>query len=527
MKKNQYHKDYTIYGRNSQLKIDGFFEKSVLGDDKVRLLEEVLERLDYTTLYRAYSAEGRPPSPSPKTMFKVLVYANSEGVYSSRDIAARCRRDINFMWLLGDESPPSHNTINNFRKTYLPCAAEELFYQLVLHLYEVGEINFEHLFVDGTKIEANANKYSFVWKKSTNKYQARLNAQVERFKTEINAQYGYAFNEENSLAEICEVLKKEAAGVRFVSGRGRRKSDLQRQIEQLQGYMVREAKYDGYNATFDGRNSFSKTDKDATFMHMKEDAMRNGQLKPGYNVQLGVEAEYITGVDLSSERSDALTVIPLLERMECFTHRRYKDATMDAGYESEENYTYFENKDGQICFIKPQNYERSKTKKFKSNMSLRENMAYDKERDEYTCQNEKKLRAVYTGTKKSKSGYESEVTFYECESCEGCPHKKACTRSKGNRKMQVSKKFIEQRGRSLENITSEQGVLLRLNRSIQVEGAFGVLKEDYGFRRFLLRGKKKVRVELLLMATAFDINKLHNKIQHDRCGSFLFVPNTA
>ena len=160
-------------------------------------------------------------------------------------------------------------------------------------------------------------------------------------------------------------------------------------------------------------------------------------------------------------------------------------------------------------------------------MALRENMPYDPELDEYTCQAGKKLRAVYAGKRKSKSGFESEITYYECESCEGCPHKKKCTRSKGNRKLQTSKKFIAQRGRSLERIASEKGVLLRMNRSIQAEGTFGVIKQDYGFRQFLLRGNKKVLTEILWVAMGYNINKLHSKIQQNRTGRQLFEKLTA
>ena len=188
-------------------------------------------------------------------------------------------------------------------------------------------------------------------------------------------------------------------------------------------------------------------------MHMKEDHMRNAQLKPGYNVQLAVEGEYITGVNVSSERSDQLTLIPLLEDME--QHNvEYQDVTADAGYESEENYTWFEERNKK-CYIKPQNYERSKTRKYKSNMALRENMDYDAEKDEYTCQAGQILRAKYVGERKSRSGFVSEITYYECDDCSGCPHKKSCTKSKGNRKLQVSKKFIDQRKTSLARITSE------------------------------------------------------------------------
>ncbi len=290
--------------------------------------------------------------------------------------------------------------------------------------------------------------------------------------------------------------------------------------------LLRQEKYERYNETFDGRNSFSKTDKDATFMRMKDDHMRNAQLKPGYNLQLAVEGEYITGLDIGSERSDQMAMIPLLERMESKLGVKYSDVTLDAGYESEENYTWFE-KQNRVCYIKPQNYEKSKTRKFKSNMHLRENMAYDAQKDEYTCPNQRKLRAVYTGKRKSKSGFESEITYYECESCEGCKLKKQCTRAKANRKMSLSKEFLRQREDSRQRITSPMGILLRTNRSIQSEGAFGIIKQDMGFRRFLTRGKKNVFCETLLMAIGFNINKWHNKLFAGRAGSQLFGKLTA
>ena len=144
------------------------------------------------------------------------------------------------MWLLNDEPAPSHNTVNRFRNKYLPEAAEDLFYQLVKHLYEVGKINFEHLFVDGTKIEANANKYTFVWRKSTNKFQARLKDKVSAFLQKINKDYGYSFDDETPLVKVLEALNKREHGVEFVHGKGKRKSEIQRRIEELVGYVARE-----------------------------------------------------------------------------------------------------------------------------------------------------------------------------------------------------------------------------------------------------------------------------------------------
>ncbi len=492
-----------------------FAEKNIPQNDSVRLVDEIIDEMDLTELYNTYSNIGRKSATDPQTLLKVMIYANMEGIYSSRHISTACKRDINFMWLLCGKKAPNHSEIARFRSKRLSDCIENIFFQFVKKLYSIGEIKYEHLFVDGTKIEANANKYSFVWKKSTTKYEARLSAKLDGLLPKLCDKY---FVSCKNAEEMLEKLRSMATEP-FVYGRGKRKSELQRDVETLEEMVSRKKKYEKYQSIFDGRNSFSKTDSDATFMHLKEDHMRNSQLKPAYNLQLAVEGEYITGLDLSSERSDQLTLIPLIEKMDK-NIGQYQDVTADAGYESEENYTYFEEK-AQTCYIKPQNYERSKTRKFKNNMALRENMDYDVEKDEYTCQNGKKLKAVYQGKRKNKSGYESEVTYYECENCNGCPYKKSCTRSKNNRKMQVSKKFIEQRERSLKNITSPMGILLRTNRSIQAEGAFGAIKENYRFRQFLLRGKKKVETEITLLAIAYNINKYHCKIQSNRTGTQL------
>ena len=517
MNKQKPQKDYRTYERNVQLKIDeSFAEKVIPGNDSVRLVDKIVEEMDLSSLMRAYSDTGRPPATPARTMLKIVLYAAMEHIYSSRRIRQMCQRDINYIWLLEGLPAPSHHEIARFRSKRLSECAEELFYQLVRKWKEYEEITYKHLFVDGTKIEANANKYTFVWKKSTNKYAARLEEKIKRTLPELFERYGIEAD------ELEVMLKKLESRVdfEFVHGRGKGKKQLQRDIEQLRDFEARKRKYSAYNDTFCGRNSFSKTDPDATFMHMKEDHMRNAQLKPGYNVQFAVEGEYITGVSISSERSDQLTLIPLLESME--QHNiEYQDVTADAGYESEENYTWFE-KRKKVCYIKPQNYERSKTKKYKSNMALRENMDYDLEKDEYTCQGGRKIRAKYVGERKSRSGFISEITYYECDDCAGCPHKKGCTKAKGNRKLQVSKKFIAQREASLTRITSELGILLRMNRSIQSEGAFGVIKQNYGFRQFLLRGHKKVSTEIFLVAMAFDVNKLHAKIQNNRTGQQLF-----
>ena len=503
-------------------------------DDSVRTLYEVTEGLYYSKLYEAYSTEGRNPMILPETLFRIVAYGYMEGIYSSRKLEKACKRDINFRWLLQGQKEPSHNTIARFRSKRLEECVEDLFSQFIIELEKRNEIEFENLFVDGTKIEANANRYSFVWKKATDKFEEKLQNKTHEILLSINSELDlslsvpdekisieYALAVKDKLTEI-----KEKEGLDFVYGKGKRKSKLQKYTELINDFIEKQSKYDEYNKIFNGRNSFSKTDHDATFMHMKEDHMKNGQLKPAYNVQIGVEGEYIVGIDISSERSDQLTFIPFLDKLEKNFNKKYKSITADAGYESEENYTYLEN-NNQKAFIKPQIYEKSKTKKFKNDISKRENMKYNEEDDYYVCAAGKKLLPKGSTTRKSKSNFKSIVNIYECESCLGCEYKNKCTKAKNNRQLHVPKEFLRLRSESLANITTKEGIRLRINRSIQVEGAFAVIKQDYGFRRFLMRGNKKVRIELLIMAFAYNVNKLHNKTLQGRNGELLHEPKGA
>ncbi|MEA4954675.1 MAG: IS1182 family transposase [Pseudoflavonifractor sp.] len=516
-------KKYSRNQREYQLVMPLNLEEIIPDNDSVRLLSQILDELDYGELNRAYSALGRKPATPPRVMFKVMVYGPHCGVFSSRKMESACRRDVNFRWLLEGFPAPSKSTIAEFRQKRLQGAIEGLFNQLALALYRMGETSFDHLFVDGTKIEANANKYTFVWKGSINKHQARRDAKETGFLQDINERHG--LNAE-SLEDAAPLLAQKVAdsGTVFVYGKGQRKTQLQRDTEQAAELLEKKQRYEDYQSTFKRRSSFSKTDRDATFMHMKDDHMRNSQLKPGYNVQIGVSGEYIVGVDISSERSDQLTLIPLLKRMESGLGQRHHAIIADAGYESEENYTYLERHE-QRGFIKPQNYEKSKSRKYRNNKYIKENMPYDAETNSYTCPAGRRIVAGYECIRKSKSGFESVVTRYQCESCAGCTLRDKCFRSKypdKNREFEVSKTFQRQRQHARERIASQEGALLRINRSIQVEGAFAVIKEDYAFRRFLTRGAENVRTEMLLMAMGYNLLRLHCKIQSGRSRQILF-----
>jgi transposase len=530
---NLQQKNYKAENKNFQLVLPLNYEVIIPEDDSVRLLSQILEGMDYKNLYKAYSSDGRNPAVEPKILFKVIVYAYMNGIYSSRKIESACRRDINFMWLLAGEAVPDHTTISRFRKERLGEVMEEMFYQFVKILHELGEVNYENVFIDGTKIEANANRYTFVWKKAVEKNEAKMQLRIGGVAEELQKLYFKEFRvSKESLHEDMKKMidfleqKKKEENVEFVYGSGKRKSNIQKLLESLYEYRNRQIGYDESKELFDGRNSYSKTDTDATFMRMKDDHMKNGQLRAGYNVQLGVESEYVVGVGIFPDRTDVTTLKPFLENIYDFTARRIQRVIADAGYESEENYIYLEEK-GQDYYIKPQTYEQGKKQSFKKDIGRRENMLYNSETDEYTCHNGKQLKVVGQTKKTSATGYVSDVTVYECENCEGCPCKEKCTKAKGNRQLRVSKVFVEKRQKSLENITTTVGAQLRVNRSIESEGAFGVIKQDRQFTRFLTRGKQNVKIETLLLCLGFNVNKLHAKIQSERCGKPLHELKSA
>ncbi len=488
--------------------------------DPVRKTVEILDSLDYTELYETYYRTWR--KVAPEVMFEVMVYAYMNGIYSDRDIELACRTDIRFMWILQGYPVPDHSTICRFQDQRLQPVIEKLFYQLIKKLIELNEVDYGHIFVDGTKIEANANRYSFVWKNAVETQMRKLKIRIEAELPEIQNRYG--ISECTTLNETISVLLSyaELYHIEFVHGSGKRKTQLQRNTEKLCEYAERLEKYEESLNICGKRKSYSKTDHDATFMRMKEDHMNNGQLKPGYNVQIGVQSEYIIGIGLFSNPTDTTTLIPFLERIESYCGRKILEVVADAGYSSEENFTYLE-EHGKQAYIKPNDYEVRKTKRYKSDMFRVENLPYDEENDCFTCPNGKNLYFAYESKRKSDTGYETIQKNYICESCIGCPYRDKCFKGAyENRKVKISHTYARQKREAAERITTDYGIKLRMNRSIQVEGAFGVLKQNYGFRRFLMRGKHKTETQFFLLAIAFDIQKLCNRLESGRFNTSLF-----
>jgi len=537
---NILHANYTANKTTYQIKLPLELSTIIPENDCVRLVRQLVCKMDLRGLYATYSRIGEVQA-SPDQMLAILLYAYHEGIYSSRKIESACRRDINFMYLLEGKPAPDHSTIARFRTLHFKPCAKDLLAQNVLLLKDIGEINDREIFIDGTKIEANSNKYTFVWKRATTKNMRKLMDRIAAFVEDLVDHYGLKpiwkgevrYHHLKQLRRKLYRIKKEE-GIKFVHGVGHRKTQLQRDIETLEQFRDKMIEYIQKLHICGSRNSYSKTDHDATFMRMKEDSMRNGQLKPGYNLQFGINSGYVAWLTISPLTTDNRTLPEFLDSLREGLKFQYGTVVADAGYESEQNYAYLK-EHGMRAMIKPGNYEISRTRKYQKDISRRENMDYNYDGDYYTCHEGHRLYPIALQHRKRANGYVQKTTVYECHECRGCPFKPQCIRGRNwktpeedrFKRLNVSRKFERLRKESLRNITSEEGTMLRMNRTIQSEGAFAMLKEDRRFRRFLTRGKENVYAESVLMAISQNIDHLHRRIQSGRLGEHLYPLKTA
>ena len=414
----------------------------------------------------------------PVRMFAVILYVYSRGIYSTRDIEIACHENIKFRFLLQNSKIPDHSTISRFL-TKIENLLPELFEQFLKIIFNLENISTDTIYIDGTKIEAYANKYTFVWRGSIEKYSLRLDEKIETlisaFNNDFNANY-------ESFLEICAYLSN--LNIKFVKGRGHKKSKEQKYFEKCMEYLEKYQRYLNHFINLRGRNSYSKTDIDATFMRMKDDYMKNGQLKPGYNLQIGVISEYICAYDIFPNPSDSKTLIPFLDKISTL-NLNIKNIVADAGYESISNYEYLE-KMGYNSYIKPIYFEKSKTKKFKNDLNRVENLVYDSKKNKLFRKDGLELDFLYSN-KKGTIHY-----FFNSET---------------KKKIKYNAKFRMLSDKSKENISSDYGKQLRLNRSIQVEGAFAVLKEDMKLRKLKVCGKPSVLREIGLFCIGYNFNR--------------------
>jgi len=386
------------YSPNQILLLPPSLEEMIDPNHPVRVVNQVIDSLDIDLLIKKFKGGGCS-SYHPRLLLKLLVYGYLSNQYSSRKIEQATKQNIHFMWLSA-MSYPDHNTINRFRSDRLNGVLKEIFSQVVLLLVEQGTITLKEAYLDGTKIEANANRYTFVWGRSISKSKERIKKQLDelwsyaesvaREELENNEPDSFEKIDQESVRRTIESIDKALKG-----------KQVDKKVKQKLNYARKNwpenlKKYEQQEKTLGKRNSYSKTDHDATFMRMKEDHMLNGQLKPGYNWQISTQNQYILGYTIHQSATDTNTLPTHMESLKANLGRMPETLVADAGYGSEENYEFLENNDVE-AFVKYQYFHKEQCKKWKDDPYRTDNLPYDANNDSYTCPMGQKMN--FTGEK--------------------------------------------------------------------------------------------------------------------------------
>ncbi len=468
------------------------------------------------------------PSYHPRMMLKIILCAYSQSVFSGRKIEAMLKDSIRMMWL-AQGYEPSYRTINRFRvNPQVKELLQQCFVQFRCQLVEEKMIEQEAIFIDGTKIEANANKFTFVWRKSIEKHHKSLIKKSEQLyhellEKEIIPALDLENDEELSVEELKQLLQEIETAVEDYdekiaeasNGAERRAIRKERKFskqtkKQLEDFIERKERYEKNIEIMGLRNSYSKTDHDATFMRMKEDYMKNGQLKPGYNVQIATEGQYTLAYKLFSNPTDTRTLIPFLDEIEEKYFELPKYIVADAGYGSEQNYADILENRGREALISYGMYEKEQKRKYRQDLLQPSNWEYHADEDCYECPNGKRLFFRNDSHRKDKYGYERNFKIYQCEDCTGCEYRNKCTKAKegNNRILMVNEKWEEQKEYIREQLSEEETGSIYRKRKIEVEPVFGYLKANLRFTRFSVRGMDKVENEIGFALMAVNLRKL-------------------
>ena len=466
-----------------------------------------------------YKPIGRPGYNRVNKLKTVLFGFMDKGYISLRELEDNCKVNLRYMYLMDGETP-CYKAFGDFINEELTESIEDIFKAVIAYIREKEGVDMQHLYIDGSKYEANANKYTFVWKKGTEKSRYRLYEKITKQLNEINDELiglgvQIETNTEYTPEYLEEITVRYMQLVRvnpssFVHGKGRHKTPEQRHCERLSYYTAKLREYvEKINTCGPDRNSYSKTDPDATFMRMKKDYMGNDQLLPAYNVQIGVADEYIVVVKAMQYRSDMDCFIPLMEEF----HRQFgfypKYPIADAGYGSFNNYLYCQ-EHGMEKYMKFPMYKKETTdEKYRNDPFRAVNFKTDADGD-LICPNHKKFHLAYRKAVKGNQ-YGRQEEIYECEDCSGCPYADRCKKTEKNRTIRVNQELTEFHEEVLDNLESIHGALLRMNRSIQAEGTFGVIKQDRWYKRIVRRGVDSVQLELYLVSIGHNLYKFYNK----------------
>jgi hypothetical protein len=456
-------------------------------------------------------------------LLKVIFYAYMNNIYSCRKIFKQLQENIHYMWLSGNQTP-DFRTINNFRSLHLKDTIHDLFTQVVLLLVEMGYLSIQTVYVDGTKLESRANRYTFVWRKTVEKNKAKLEEKIRTILKLIEE--GISIDnqpDDDPPAPINpEELRKRIAEINIKN----LNKDAQQAVKELQNtHLPKLEEYEEHLEIMGDRNSYSKTDENATFMRMKDDHMQNGQLKPAYNLQIATENQFITHYDLFSNPGDTLTLQPFMQEWKERYGKMPEELCADAGYGSEANYEFMENEHIE-AYVKYNCFDIENKKSFKEDISISQNLFYNEKDDYFVCPMGQYMKHVEHTTRINESGYKSIIDIYEAERCEGCPLRGACFKAEGNRRIEINHRLRRYKQQTAMRLTSIKGRYHMKKRSIEPESVFGQTKYNKQYNRFRHFGKNLVKMDFAIFAIAFNFGKYTKKMPFNINNSSNLSENT-
>jgi transposase len=478
----------------------------IASDAPVRLINAVVDQLDLTEVMESY-AGGGCSCYSPRMLLKVLFYGYLNNFYSCRKIARAMEENIHFMWLSGKQFP-KYNTINNFRSLHLKDTINSLFTQVVVLLVDMGYLTLKEQYIDGTKLEARSNKYTFVWRRSVEKHKAKLESKIRGILQEIETGIAYDNmpDDEPPTPIDSDILRNRIAQI----NRENKNKRQQKQIKDIENKLLPKLEeYEQKLTTCGNRNSYSKTDHDATFMKLKEDAMNNKETKPAYNLQIATENQFITNFDFYPKPNDTVTIIPFLQ----LHHAPYKQMPQkviaDAGYGSEENFDFM-SIHKITAYVKYNYYHKEQQSDFKNNPFLAANLYYNAKEDYFLCPSGKPMIWMGTHMSNTDNGYSSRIDTYQAEKCQGCHLREKCCKSDTNRCVEINHALRSYKKKVSQLLHSQEGKQFYKQRSVEPEPVFGQMKTNMHYKRIRHFGKEKITMDFAIFAIAFNIGKMWN-----------------
>ena len=511
---NQGH--YTVYQPYMLLDFENSYKFDIPKDDLSVTVMEVLGRINLNTIIDFQNYDAR--SYDPVMMLSVILLAFSEeGYVSLRKLEKLCRYDIRYRNITGG-LVPSYKSFERFINKTLKCSINDISKQVYLCVQDKKALEEQILYIDGTKFEANANKMTFCWKGWSKRYLPKhwqkymeLIRQLNKYfeKNDIDIKYSIL-----KYPNIEYIMKIDSALEHYIAEKGYKrhkqgKHELAKLCDELKARAKSIWQYALQSDILGERNSFSKTDPDATFMHMKYDYYNHTNVfKPGYNVQVGVNNGYIAFSYISSDANDMRTLQPFLEGYKQM-YGEYPDSVVaDAGYGSYENYSYCLSK-GIKGILKYSGQEKKKEKINENNMFKLVHMARTEDGTPICPAGHifdtDRVKITYKGI------YPMMTIYYKNNHCEGCPFRNKCTKAKEGRTAKTVPTLEKMHNRIDEYVKTDEGQTYMKNRSIQAEGAFANIKQDFEYVRLHRRGESGVEVELGLVCIGYNLRKYHNR----------------